>query len=60
MSKLIDYLNKIEKDVEQWPSWKNKSLKEAFKIPSFQNPNQTLNQYYFTQTYKDLKAPLYY
>lgn len=30
----MDYLNKIEKDVEKWPSWKTKSLKEAFQIPS--------------------------
>ena len=33
MSTLIDYLNKVEKDVEKWPSWKRKSLKEAFKLP---------------------------
>lgn len=35
MSSLIDYLNKVEKDVEKWPTWKKKSLKEAFKVPSF-------------------------
>lgn len=34
MSSLMDYLNKVEKDVEKWPSWKTKSLKEAFQIPS--------------------------
>lgn len=33
MSSLMDYLNKVEKDVEKWPSWKRKSLKEAFQLP---------------------------
>ncbi|WP_441367670.1 hypothetical protein [Acinetobacter lwoffii] len=32
MSKLVEYLNKIEKDVDQWPSWKKKSLKEALQL----------------------------
>lgn len=33
MSKLLDYLNKVEKDVEKWPAWKLESLKNAFQIP---------------------------
>lgn len=43
MSSLIDYLNKVEKDVEQWPTWKKKSLKEAFKVPSFQESKNSIS-----------------
>lgn len=48
MSKLLDYLNKVEKDVEKWPAWKLESLKNAFQIPdessntkAFENPKNT-------------------
>lgn len=34
MSELVEYLNKVEKDVEKWPVWKQKSLKEALQLSS--------------------------
>lgn len=34
MSTLIDYLDKIEQDVLNWPTWKKESLNNAFQIPS--------------------------
>lgn len=33
MSTLLEYLNKAEKVVEQWPEWKRKSIRDAFQLP---------------------------
>lgn len=44
MSKLTDYMNKIEKDVELWPSWKKKNLKESLQLSKKAHSSKSSSQ----------------
>jgi len=43
MSSLLDYLDTKKQEINAWPQWKMKSLKDAFQLPTLQHPQSVVH-----------------